>query len=384
MAKPAGVWVVASVSNAQAVITHVIERVLAVPDVERLVLIDDGSVDGSVEQVRAFQDHHRQRGEAVPVTLLVLTRPFGRRAAVLAGLDHARGRCGAAVVMTADLRHPPEVIERMIQCWRDGADLVPAVPEARRPDDGDPEASVALPLLRRLLTVLPVGPLADDPDVVAEAAIERNIRAAVGMIVLETPTAWAQDAAEYIDKGLAVHDRFRGNRLVHATFAPHEPYTVGDNTFERIRMLADELDTHIHMHVHETADEVDSALREHGRRPLRRLDELGLVTSQLAAVHMTQLDDAEIELLAARGASVRTAHGPSESVAGGQSVAAHARRGARAPAAPRRSLPRRDGGAARAEREGAHARGVEAERGREALDRAHRTAQVLGRCERRR
>ena len=162
MAKPAGVWVVASVSNVQAVITHLIERVLAVPDVERLVLIDDGSVDGSVEQVRAFQDHHRQRGEAVPVTLLVLTRPFGRRAAVLAGLDHARGRCGAAIVMTADLRHPPEVIERMIQCWRDGADLVSAVPEARRPDDGDPEVSVGLPLLRRLLTVLPVGPMADD------------------------------------------------------------------------------------------------------------------------------------------------------------------------------------------------------------------------------
>ncbi len=172
MAKPAGVWVVASVSNAQAVITHVIERVLAVPDVERLVLIDDGSVDGSVEQVRAFQDHHRQRGEAVPVTLLVLTRPFGRRAAVLAGLDHARGRCGAAVVMTADLRHPPEVIERMIQCWRDGADLVPAVPEASGPDDGDPEASVALPLLRRLLTVLPVGPMADDFCLIAAPVLD--------------------------------------------------------------------------------------------------------------------------------------------------------------------------------------------------------------------
>ncbi|MFW2403753.1 MAG: TRZ/ATZ family hydrolase [Gammaproteobacteria bacterium] len=142
------------------------------------------------------------------------------------------------------------------------------------------------------------------PDVVAQAAVERNIRAVVGMIVLEVPTAWAQNAAEYIDKGLAVHDRFRGSSLVHSTFAPHAPYTVTNETFERIRMLADELDTHIHMHVHETASEVDDALREHRQRPLQRLDERGLVTSQLAAVHMTQLQDVEIELLAERGASV--------------------------------------------------------------------------------
>ncbi|NND37623.1 MAG: TRZ/ATZ family hydrolase, partial [Gammaproteobacteria bacterium] len=142
------------------------------------------------------------------------------------------------------------------------------------------------------------------PDVVAQAAAERNIRAVVGMIVLEVPTAWAQNAAEYIDKGLAVHDRFRGSPLVYATFAPHAPYTVENETFERIRMLADELDTHIHMHVHETASEVDDALRDHHQRPLRRLDDLGLVSSQLAAVHMTQLEDAEIELVAERGASV--------------------------------------------------------------------------------
>lgn len=142
------------------------------------------------------------------------------------------------------------------------------------------------------------------PDVVGQVAVERNIRAAVGMIVLETPTVWAQSAAEYIDKGLAVHDRFRGNSLIHATFAPHAPYTVENGTFERIRVLADELDTHVHMHVHETADEVATAVREEHQRPLRRLDDLGLVTSLLTAVHMTQLDDAEIELIAERGASV--------------------------------------------------------------------------------
>jgi 5-methylthioadenosine/S-adenosylhomocysteine deaminase len=142
------------------------------------------------------------------------------------------------------------------------------------------------------------------PDTVGEVAIERGMRVAVGMIVLENPTAWAQTAEEYIDKGLAIHDRFRGNPLVRATFAPHAPYTVADSTFERIRMLADELDTHIHMHVHETAQEVTESVMRTSRRPMARLADLGLLTPQLAAVHMTQLDDDEVAQLADNGISV--------------------------------------------------------------------------------
>jgi len=142
------------------------------------------------------------------------------------------------------------------------------------------------------------------PDVVGQAAIERSIRAVVGMIVIEAPTIWAQTTDEYLDKGLAVNDRFRDHPLVHASFAPHAPYTIGNQTFERIRVLADELDIRIHMHVHETADEVATACKQDHRRPLRRLDELGLLTAQLTAVHMTQLEDAEIDLLAERGTHV--------------------------------------------------------------------------------
>lgn len=142
------------------------------------------------------------------------------------------------------------------------------------------------------------------PDVVAQAAVERNMRAAIGMILIEQPTVWAQTPDEYFAKGLAVHDRFRGNALIRMTFAPHAPYTVSDESFERMRTLADELDTPIHMHVHETAAEVQNEMDSHNRRPLDRLNELGLVGPLLTAVHMTQLTDAEIELLAARNVTV--------------------------------------------------------------------------------
>jgi 5-methylthioadenosine/S-adenosylhomocysteine deaminase len=142
------------------------------------------------------------------------------------------------------------------------------------------------------------------PDVVAETALEAGMRVVVGMIALEFPTVWASTPDEYISKGLAVHDRYRSDPLVTTAFAPHAPYSVSDRSFERVRQLADELEVPIHMHVHETADEVRKAEAQTGERPLARLDRLGLVTPALMAVHATQLIDAEIELLARAGASV--------------------------------------------------------------------------------
>jgi len=91
---------------------------------------------------------------------------------------------------------------------------------------------------------------------------------------------------------------------VHTCFAPHAPYTVSDETLRRIRILSDELEVPVHMHVHETRLEIETSLKEHGCRPLQRLERLGLVNPQLMAVHMTQLTDEEIRLLADRGAHV--------------------------------------------------------------------------------
>ncbi len=142
------------------------------------------------------------------------------------------------------------------------------------------------------------------PDAVARAVADSGMRATVGMIVLEFPTVWARSADEYLSKGLAVRDQYKGHPLVSTMFAPHAPYTVANRTFEQIRVLADELEAQVQMHVQETAEEILTSLREFQCRPLQRLDALGIVTPLLAAVHVTQLDASEIELLAARGASV--------------------------------------------------------------------------------
>jgi len=142
------------------------------------------------------------------------------------------------------------------------------------------------------------------PDVQAATYRRLGFRAMVGLPVIEFPSAWASTRDEYFDKGLAVHDEFRGEALLGTGFAPHAPYTVSDESFERIRLLSDQLDLPVHLHLHETAHEVEEAKRERGARPFARIQSLGLVNDHLIAVHMTQLTDAEIAVCAEAGVAV--------------------------------------------------------------------------------
>jgi len=142
------------------------------------------------------------------------------------------------------------------------------------------------------------------PDITARVAADVGIRASVGLILIDFPTVWANNSEEYIDKGLSVFDHYKGHDLVKTAFAPHAPYTVSDEPLKHIRTLADELELNIHMHVHETAFEVNEAEKNNGQRPLARLNDLGLLTASLQAVHMTQLLDDEINLLVSSGAHV--------------------------------------------------------------------------------
>jgi len=141
-------------------------------------------------------------------------------------------------------------------------------------------------------------------DTVARVAQEMGIRAFVGMIVLDFPSVWAANADEYFEKGLKVHDEVRALSRINTTIAPHAPYTVSDAPLITARTYADELQVPIHMHVHETADELSNSLDSYGARPLARLHELGLLNPRMMAVHMTQLNDDEIRLSANQGIHV--------------------------------------------------------------------------------
>jgi 5-methylthioadenosine/S-adenosylhomocysteine deaminase len=146
------------------------------------------------------------------------------------------------------------------------------------------------------------------PEEGVAAARQLGMRSVHGIIVIEFPSAYASDAGDYLRKGLELRDRHRDDPLVGFCLAPHAPYTVSDETLKRVAVLSRELGLPIHTHLHETAGEIEASQARHGRRPLQRLDALGLVGPELIAVHAVHLDDNDLRLLAGAGASV--AHCP--------------------------------------------------------------------------
>lgn len=131
----------------------------------------------------------------------------------------------------------------------------------------------------------------------AEAAEIAGMRANIGMTVIEFPTSWAQTTDDYFARGLEFFEQFKNHSLITPTFAPHAPYTVSDASFSRIKELAQTLKIKINLHLHETADEVNQSLAQCGKRPIRRLHDLGLLSPELIAIHMTQLNEEDLAIL---------------------------------------------------------------------------------------
>ncbi len=120
--------VVAPVFNEEETLPHFYDRVMAA--MERLgepfelVLINDGSRDGSFRAMRALHERDPR------VRVVDFSRNFGHQIAISAGLDHARGQ--AVIIIDSDLQDPPEVILELIARWRDGAEVVYAQRATRR------------------------------------------------------------------------------------------------------------------------------------------------------------------------------------------------------------------------------------------------------------
>ncbi len=147
------------------------------------------------------------------------------------------------------------------------------------------------------------------PEIVAETAVDLQMRAMVGTPIIEFPTAWAADAAEYMHKASdLVHDPYADHPLVSTCFAPHSTSALSDKSFLELRVLADQLDVRTQIHLHETAHEVASTLERTGKRPFDRLHELGIINASLLAVHSVHMSATDIEVFAEKGVSV--AHCP--------------------------------------------------------------------------
>ncbi|WP_312494958.1 TRZ/ATZ family hydrolase [Pseudomonas cremoris] len=142
------------------------------------------------------------------------------------------------------------------------------------------------------------------PKVASDCVHNSGMRAQIAIPILDFPIPGASTADEAIRQGVELFGDLKHHPRIKITFGPHAPYTVCDDNLEKIRVIAEELDAAIHMHVHETAFEVQQAVEQTGERPLARLGRLGLLGPRFQAVHMTQISEDDLALLVESNTSI--------------------------------------------------------------------------------
>jgi 5-methylthioadenosine/S-adenosylhomocysteine deaminase len=157
------------------------------------------------------------------------------------------------------------------------------------------------------------------PEAAAVAVDRSGMRASLGLVVLDFPSPYATDADDYLNKGFAARDALRGHPRILTSLAPHAPYTVNDRIFGKVLTYADQLATNIHLHLHETRNEIEQSEAQYGMRPLQRLTELGLMGPNVLAAHCVHMTPIEIETLAVQG--VHVAHCPGSNLKLGSGIA---------------------------------------------------------------
>ena len=137
------------------------------------------------------------------------------------------------------------------------------------------------------------------PEAIARAAEVSGMRAHVGMTIIDVPTAYAKTPDEYLEKSTDFYHTYKNHDLITPTWAPHSAYTVSLKTLEKVNDLANQMNLKINMHLQESPAEITESLEKHHARPLKRLEQIGMVTDRLIAIHMTQINQDDWEILSA-------------------------------------------------------------------------------------
>jgi 5-methylthioadenosine/S-adenosylhomocysteine deaminase len=141
------------------------------------------------------------------------------------------------------------------------------------------------------------------PEATARAVADAGVRATIGAPMFDKgrdAEAARRDARASLEMLTAI------GGPVTAALAPHSIYMVSEESVRFLAELSAESGAPVQIHLSETKPEVDDCLGEHGVRPAAYLDRLGLLTERTVLAHGVWLDDEELDLIAARGATVVT------------------------------------------------------------------------------
>lgn len=142
------------------------------------------------------------------------------------------------------------------------------------------------------------------PEIAAKTAENIGIRAQFAFPIFDMPSNWGSGTEEYLQKGTQVMEQYKDSELIQIAFGPHAPYTLSDDSLQKVAALTDKYQANVQMHLHETAFEVNTASEQNGKRPIQRIAETGLLNQHFQAVHMTTLSDEDIQTIKDTGTHI--------------------------------------------------------------------------------
>lgn len=147
---------------------------------------------------------------------------------------------------------------------------------------------------------------------VAKATVEAGLRAVCGQSVLKFPTSDAPSYEDGIARARDFIQRWKGHELIVPAIAPHAPYTTTPDILRESAELAKEFDVPLHIHLSETALEVENIRNEQGMPVIPYVKKQGLFEAKVIAAHCVHVDPGEIRTLKNHGAGV--SHNPSSNL----------------------------------------------------------------------
>ena len=150
--------------------------------------------------------------------------------------------------------------------------------------------------------------MVNDMYLFMEAAVEAfrqsGLRAAVGEGVYDFPSPSLGAPAEGLKKVRGFLGKWKDIELIEPVMVAHSGYTCSKDLLLKIKAMADEFDVPLHIHLAESAHEVEIVQQAQNMRPLEYLDSLGLVDNKLLAAHMVHITDDEIKTVSEKGGHV--------------------------------------------------------------------------------
>ncbi len=147
---------------------------------------------------------------------------------------------------------------------------------------------------------------------IAKATAQAGLRGICGQSVLKFPTPDAQSYEESLAYARDYIQRWKNHPLIIPAVAPHAPYTCTDEILRACAQLAIEMDVPLHIHLSETAQEVENMRREQGMPVIPFVKKLGLLDAKVIAAHCVHVDEGEMRTFQHYNTGI--AHNPSSNL----------------------------------------------------------------------